>query len=145
MAKSYWLWPTLVMENNLPSANIVEFNTRILARIPNNQWRDCPETAIIKDAFMDASCAWLNEASLQDVFEPFFTDLWLNVYQPGQFIPPHYHGNLELVNLYYLTDEDEETQLQLVPYFNQVMSRKAGHTAFVDPRGAIEIHETRQI
>jgi hypothetical protein len=146
---NHWLWPTLVVEGNIDVPDVVSFNVNILKVIKTAQgvniWDlDTPEINHLKESFLEASNHWLVTAKLDHLFVPRLTDGWLNVYQPGQFIPPHYHGNTELVNLYYVTDEDENNPLQLMPHYTQMnaMASKPGHTGFADPRGGIDLKET---
>lgn len=150
--QDHWLWPTLVVESNIDVPDVAAFNVNILKAIKQAQRinildLDTPEINHLKSSFLEASRHWLKTANLDWRFSPRLTNGWVNVYQPGQLFPPHYHGTTELVNLYYVTDEDENNPLQLMPHYTQMneMASKPGHTVFADPRGGIDLNETKPV
>jgi hypothetical protein len=155
MEKLHWLWPTLIMESSIQVDDVQSFNARLLETIisiatdPSKQlWEmETPEINTLKSEFDRCTSAWLRNANLEGKFERQIDFGWLNVYQPGQFIPPHHHQNFEIITLYYLTDETATDQFQTVPPMEQLyeMDNRPGCTAFHDPRGAIEFRESAPV
>lgn len=146
------LWPTLIYETHIQVDNLPAFNARLLESViavtkdPSiNFWEmDTPELQVLKSEFKRATRSWLVEAGLVDTFEQVNEYGWLNVYQPEQFIPPHHHQNLELITLYYLTDEPDGVQFRTISPPQQAYTGEniPGSTVLMDPRGALEFRET---
>lgn len=144
MEELHWLWPTLVLESEIPTSDLQVFNRALLKNASSASFWDItsPEMITLKDSFIQASSSWLHHSGIDHLYEtPELSDGWVTVYQPGQFIQPHYHGAMEVVSLYYLTDETDESQRPVTPIPDEkhTMSRKHGHTSFHDPRGAFEL------
>lgn len=164
MEKLHWLWPTLLYETEIDvGENIQTFNAKLIKSVvdvvqdgsgflinseDNRPVETYPaEVQIIRDAVLKSTDAWLRNAGLDHLFEITTMDSYAGIYKPDLFLSPHYHDPNVLITLYYLTDENDDGDQQVSAYLRPGQSRstKAGHTVFMDPRGAISLRERPNI
>jgi hypothetical protein len=149
MTQLHWLWPTLIVETEIPTDDRKSFNARLTKTIlaaSNSRtpfWdMETPELLAIKEECRRSVGQYLEEIGMTHKFSPGEETGWVNVYQPGQYIQPHYHGALELISTYYVTDEDEIDRQPLITPIDpekHTMSKMHGYTSFHDPRNAFEL------
>lgn len=107
-----------------PADGIISTNHGI-----HNLWEmGMPELDILKREFLRASEAWFKHADLEEHIPNMqLGEAWMSISQHKQFLPPHAHGNMELVTIYYLTKPEGNVRQSC--------------TIFHDPRTSIELRE----
>lgn len=137
MIVNHWLWPTLIMDTRLAVDDIGAFNVRLL----KSRTTDTSDYELLRSTVVDVGEKWLSEVGLTEKMAIGQVSFDPMIYSPGQYVTPHYHGPLELVGLYYASDENDAPQRQITPIDDSkhTMSRKHGHTSLHDPRNAFEL------